>query len=111
MRELAAVRHRVARVHRQVHEDLLELRRVGLHAPERRTWTVKSTMSSPISRRSICSMLATTALRSSTSGWRICRRLKASSWRVRAPALGSGGVDHLDVRAGVAEGPERFRMS
>jgi hypothetical protein len=33
-RELAAVRHRVARVHREVHDHLLDLRDVGLHRPQ-----------------------------------------------------------------------------
>ena len=34
-RQLASVRHRVARVDDEVHEHLLDLTRVGLHAPER----------------------------------------------------------------------------
>ena len=43
-------------------------------------------MCSPIRRRSILSISATTPLRSRTSGCSICRRLYASSWRVNDAA-------------------------
>ena len=86
-RHRAAVRHRVARVDREVDDHLLDLRRVGLHRREARARASStSSTSSPIRRRSRLSMSATTALRSSTRGCSTCRRLNASSWRVSAAA-------------------------
>ena len=46
-----------------------------------------SSMSSPISRRSILSMPATVSLRSSTRGLTVCLRANASSCRVRSADL------------------------
>ena len=57
--------------------------RVEPSAPASR---VVSSMSSPISRCSICSSPAITALRLSTVGWMIWRRLNASSWLVSVAA-------------------------
>ena len=48
--------------------------------------SVSSRTFSPIIRRSIRSRSTTTPLTSMTAGWMICRRLKASSWLVRAAA-------------------------
>ena len=59
-------RHRVARVDDEVHDHLLDLPRVGLHAAERPARSiVTSSMSSPIRRRSILSISPTTSFRSS----------------------------------------------
>ena len=58
--ELAAARHRVARVDDEVHDHLLELAGIGQHARQRSGCERRvSSMSSPISRRSILSMPAT----------------------------------------------------
>ena len=65
----AALRHRVAGVDGEVQDHLLDLARVGLDAaPGRVRARSSSSMSSPISRRSIVSMrVRRTSLRSSTS--------------------------------------------
>ena len=55
--QLAALRHGVARVDGEVHDDLLDLARVGLDVPEAaRRRAIVSSMSSPSRRRSIFSM-------------------------------------------------------
>ena len=53
-RELAAVRHGVAGVDHEVHDHLLDLSRIGIDAAQLRIGSlVLSSMSSPISRRSM----------------------------------------------------------
>ena len=59
---------------------------------------VTSSMSSPISRRSILLGVDDEAVDVEQLGWRTCLRLKASNWRVR-PAARSAALDDLvDVR-------------
>ena len=61
-RQLPAVRHRVAGVDREVDQHLLDLARVGSDRAEALLQQVTSSMSSPISRRSILSVSRTTVV-------------------------------------------------
>ena len=59
-REAPALRHGVARIDRKIHDHLLDLAAVGLYEPEIGCVDVTSSISSPIRRRSIFSISATT---------------------------------------------------
>ena len=85
--ERAAVGHRVAGVDDQVQHHLFDLAGVGLDAGQvgRQLQHAAST-SSPTRRCSMSRRPVTTALRSTISGLRICRRLTASSRPVSAAA-------------------------
>src|SRR5574341_215077 len=73
---------------------------------------VTSSMCSPISRWSIWTTPATTWLRSSTLGWSICLRLKASSWRVRAAARSAVFlISSTSRRSGSSAGRRRSMSS
>ena len=100
--ELAAAGHRVPRVDGQVHEDLLELARVGLHAPERRILDGQEldvlADQPPEHLLHVCDH----RIEVQHLGWRICCRLKASSWWVRVRGALAGRVDQLDCRARVS---------
>ena len=76
MPELAAVRHRIARVDDEVHEHLLELAGVGHDGARWRRGVDTSAMSSPIRRCSIVLDARTRSLRSITSlsFWRAAER-------------------------------------
>ena len=68
-RQACRRRHRVPGVDDEVHEDLLELPGIGVDAAEvGRADSATSSMSSPISRRSIGCIPVTSAFRSSTVG-------------------------------------------
>ena len=98
-RQRAAVRHGVARVDREVHDDLLDLPAVGLHAAPAPAARLSTTFtSSPIRRPSIARMSVTTTFRSSSVGSMICLRLNARSWRVSAGGALAGLLDLADVR-------------
>ena len=58
-----SARHGVAGVDRQIHQHLLDLPGVGAHEPEPRFAAHTSSMSSPITRRSIFSVLARDCVR------------------------------------------------
>ena len=89
--ELAALRHGVASVDRQVHDDLVDLARIGADAPTATApGTMTRSMSSPIMRVSIFRFSVTTSFRSRTLGASICLRLKASNCRVSEVARRRG---------------------
>ena len=81
--EAAARGHGIAGVDRQVHQQLLDLSRVDAHGPTSGASEVAISTRSPIRRRSRRSTSDTSALSSTTRGCMTCRRLKASSCRVR----------------------------
>ena len=87
-RQRAAVGHRVARVDREVHEHLLDLRAVGEDGRQRRGSRVdaRAARARRASARAATRARATSTPRSSTSGVTTSRRLNISSWRVSAAA-------------------------
>ena len=97
-RELATVGHRVARVHREVHDDLLDLARIGVHlarARRRERGSARCPRRAGAAASSPCP--ATTSARSRTFGWSTCLRLNARSCRVRTAARSARLVHLLDL--------------
>jgi hypothetical protein len=63
---MAALRHGVARVRREIHEHLLELKGINSHAPQTVAGVKLNSMSSPINRGSVFAIALTAELSSTT---------------------------------------------
>ena len=77
--QASAPGHRVAGVHGEVDDHLLQLHRIDAHVKARRALGTQDGRFSPITRDNSRFVSPKTWCRSSTSGWRICLRLKANS--------------------------------
>ena len=94
---MPAARHGVAALTARFKSDLFELSAVGPHAARSRRGLERHSYRSPSVRWRTGRNSATTVLNTTTSGRRICRRLKARSWAVNSSGS-LGRVAHdLDI--------------
>ena len=87
-REVAAMRHRIARIQCQIEQRIADLRRIGIGQPDvRRQLRRDMDLSSPMARVTKAIWLDSSAFRSMTRGCNGCLRANASRRRVSSAPL------------------------